>query len=280
MTDFAALAPALLGFGNGLALIVAIGAQNAFLLRVGIEAQRRVVVSVVVFCIVSDAILITAGLLGVGALLEVAPAALTVMRYAGAVFLLAYAAFAARRAWRPARAGLVPSTTEPLLDGGTADDAVGDGRHGRGPVATGAALGEVTGPGAPSGTGGASPTTGTVTLDRPLVGTPARTAGTPRVGALTTRAALLTVAALTWLNPHAYLDTVVLLGSIGNQQGPDDRWTWLGGVLTASVVWFTTVGFGARLLRPVFARPAAWRVLDGFVAVVMTVLGVKLLLGH
>lgn len=279
MTDLAALAPALLGFGNGLALIVAIGAQNAFLLRVGIEAQRRVVVPVVVFCIVSDAILITAGLLGVGALLEVAPAALTVMRYAGAVFLLAYAAFAARRAWRPARTGLVPSTTDPLLDGGASDGAAGAATDARPGVAD-ARDDAVTGPGAPSGTGGASPTTGTVTLDRPRVGTGVRPARSPRAGSLTTRAALLTVAALTWLNPHAYLDTVVLLGSIGNQQGPDDRWTWLGGVLTASVVWFTTVGFGARLLRPVFARPAAWRVLDAFVAVVMAVLGLRLLLGH
>jgi len=278
----AALGPALLGFGNSIALIVAIGAQNAFLLRVGIEGRRHVVVPVVLFCAISDAVLITLGVLGVGALLDVAPAALHVMRLGGAAFLLAYAAFAAVRAIRPRSSGLEPATVEPLGDAATAPAS---------DVATGTALAAEAGLATEAGAGGAHPATGTVTVERPATtdtdtgadtvstgGAPGRRGRTGTATGLTTRAALLTVAAFTWLNPHAYLDTVVLLGSIGNQQGPDDRWWWVAGAVLASITWFSVVGFGARLLRPVFARPGAWRVLDGFVAVVMLALGLKLLL--
>jgi L-lysine exporter family protein LysE/ArgO len=86
---------------------------------------------------------------------------------------------------------------------------------------------------------------------------------------------VLTAAALTWLNPHVYLDTVVLLGAVAAAQG-DLRWHFGAGAAVASVVWFSALGVGARLLRPLFARPGAWRVLDGMVAVVMTVLAVGL----
>jgi L-lysine exporter family protein LysE/ArgO len=84
-----------------------------------------------------------------------------------------------------------------------------------------------------------------------------------------------TCLALTWLNPHVYLDTVVLLGSMASTYG-EHRWQFAAGAGLGSVVWFTGLGFGARLLRPVFARPAAWRVLDGGIAVVMTALAVSL----
>ena len=300
MTFSAALGPLLLGFGNSIALIVAIGAQNAFLLRVGIEGRRGVVVPVVIFCAVSDAVLITLGVLGVGALLDIAPGALHVMRLGGAAFLLAYAAFAAKRAIRPRTSGLEPADVEPLGATGTApvsDVATGTalaaeaGRAveapagGGGTVVGGAVVGGTvvggTGVGGtvvdePGTAGGSTaPTTGTVTLERPRSRPRASGAAT----GLTTRAALLTVAAFTWLNPHAYLDTVVLLGSIGNQQGPDDRWWWVLGAVVASITWFSVVGFGARLLRPLFAKPGAWRVLDAFVAVVMLTLGLKLLIG-
>jgi len=290
----AALGPALLGFGNSIALIVAIGAQNAFLLRVGIEGRRHVVVPVVLFCAISDAVLITLGVLGVGALLDVAPAALHVMRLGGAAFLLAYAAFAAVRAIRPRSSGLEPATVEPLGDAATApasDVATGTALAAEAGRATEVAGTVPAGRGTEVGAGGAHPATGTVTVERPATtdtdtgadtvstgGAPGRRGRTGTATGLTTRAALLTVAAFTWLNPHAYLDTVVLLGSIGNQQGPDDRWWWVAGAVLASITWFSVVGFGARLLRPVFARPGAWRVLDGFVAVVMLALGLKLLL--
>jgi len=92
-------------------------------------------------------------------------------------------------------------------------------------------------------------------------------------------AAVATVIGLTWLNPHVYLDTVIFLGSVGNQQGESARWWWAGGAIAASFLWFFSLGFGARLLRPLFARPGAWRVLDAIIAVVMLALGVKIALG-
>jgi L-lysine exporter family protein LysE/ArgO len=87
-----------------------------------------------------------------------------------------------------------------------------------------------------------------------------------------------TALALTWLNPHVYLDTVVLLGSVAGTHG-DDRWWFGAGAVVGSILWFTGLGYGARLLRPVFARPAAWRVLDAGIAVVMVAIAAGLLLG-
>ncbi len=204
MTHDAALAIAS-GLGFGLSLIVAIGAQNAFVLRQGLLRQH--VLPVVAVCAVSDAVLIVAGIAGLGSLLDLAPWLVDVMRVAGAAFLLTYATLAARRAWRP---GAIDART----DGG------------------GAALWPV----------------------------------------------VTTAVALTWLNPHVYLDTVVLLGSVAGTHG-DDRW-WFGvGAVIASVVWFSALGFGARLLQPVFARPSAWRVLDAIIAVVMVLIAATLLHG-
>lgn len=204
MTHDAALAVAS-GLGFGLSLIVAIGAQNAFVLRQGLLRQH--VLPVVAVCAVSDAVLIVAGIAGLGSLLDLAPWLVDVMRVAGAAFLLTYAALAARRAWRP---GAIDARAD---GGGTA----------LWPVVT-------------------------------------------------------TAVALTWLNPHVYLDTVVLLGSVAGTHG-DDRW-WFGvGAVIASVVWFSALGFGARLLQPVFARPSAWRVLDAIIAVVMVLIAATLLRG-
>ncbi|GAC1376756.1 MAG: hypothetical protein NVSMB43_17170 [Pseudarthrobacter sp.] len=92
-------------------------------------------------------------------------------------------------------------------------------------------------------------------------------------------AALSTVLALTWLNPHVYLDTVLLLGSVANQQTQDLRWWFGAGAIAASVAWFSALGFGARALRPFFARPSSWRILDGIVAAVMLALGIRLAVG-
>lgn len=193
------------GLGFGLSLIVAIGAQNAFLLRQGL--LREHVLAVVAVCAVSDAVLIAAGVAGLGSLLDAAPWLADVMRVGGAVFLLSYAVLAARRAWRPS----VLATRE---------DSAG-------------------------------------TQWRPVVAT---------------------AFALTWLNPHVYLDTLVLLGSVAATHD-DDRW-WFGtGAMVASGVWFTALGYGARLLRPVFARPGAWRVLDALIAVVMLTIAVTLVRG-
>ena len=207
MTAATTLLPALLGLVTGLSLIIAIGAQNAFVLRLGIEGRTRVILPVVAIAALSDAALILAGVLGMGALVTAAPGVMVVVRMVGAAFLVGYGLWAARRAIRP-----------------------------------GALL--VT---------GSSGSTGM-------------------------RLAVGTVLALTWLNPHVYLDTVVFLGAVASQQDPAERWWWAGGAITASLLWFTSLGFGARLLRPVFARPGAWRVLDGAIAVLMLVLGARLAL--
>ncbi len=187
------LTSALAGFAASLVLIVAIGAQNAFVLRQGL--RREHVLPVILTCAISDLALIAAGIAGLGAVVTARPAAVTVIRWAGAAFLLAYAAVAAKRAWRPG--ALKPTDRAPA----------------------------------------------------------------------TLRATLLTCLALTYLNPHVYLDTVLLLGSVA-QQHPH-RWPFGIGAAVASAVWFSALGLGAHRLAPVLSRPAAWRVLDGLIAVVM-----------
>lgn len=204
MTD--ALLAALAGLGLGLSLIVAIGAQNAYVLRQGL--RREHVVAVIVICALSDLVLIGLGVGGAGLVFDTAPWLLPAVRFAGAAFLLGYAILAARRAIRP-RATLTASDT------------------------------------------------------------PVRA----RVGAV-----IATALALTWLNPHVYLDTVVLLGSIASTHG-EHRWAFGAGAGAASIAWFTGLGLGARLLAPVFARPVAWRILDGLIALVMLAIAVSLVLG-
>ena len=198
------LLAALSGFVTGLSLIVAIGAQNAFVLRQGL--RRRHVALVVAVCAVSDLLLILAGVAGIGTLVERAPAVLVVVRWAGAAFLVGYGLLAARRAVR----------------GGRLEAAE----------------------------------------DRPLSPT----------------AVLAAALAFTWLNPHVYLDTVLLVGSIASAHGVTGRWWFAGGASLASISWFTALGFGARALTPVFRRPGAWRVLDAGIAVVMLALAASLLL--
>ena len=198
------------GLGLGLSLIVAIGAQNLFVLRQGI--RREHVLSVALVCAASDAVLIAGGVSGLGLLLEAAPWAVQVARWAGAAFLLAYALLAARRAWRPVDVPTVDVTSVPAA---------------------------------------------------------VRTSRT---------AALLTCLALTWLNPHVYLDTVFLLGSVASTHG-DTRWWFAAGAMFASLAWFLSLAYGARLLGRMFTSPVAWRVLDGIIAVVMALIALSLVLG-
>ena len=181
------------GFFTGLSLIIAIGAQNAYVLRLGL--MRHHVFAVVLFCAVSDAALIIAGVAGLGALIQQLPLLLEIFRYAGAAYLVWFGIGAVRRA-------INPKTLE----------------------AQGEAL--------------------------PLIKT------------------LGTMAALTWLNPHVYLDTVILLGSIGNQFQPNQWWFALGGAL-ASFVWFFSLGYGAKLLSRFMSSVRFWQVLDMAIAVVM-----------
>ncbi|MCP1503406.1 L-lysine exporter family protein LysE/ArgO [Curtobacterium herbarum] len=258
-TPLDALLPALSGLGTGLALIVAIGVQNTYLLRLAVSARLGVVAVAVAVCALSDAALIIAGVLGVGAVVERVPAALLVIRFVGAAFLLTYGVLAARRALRPSGEAI-------RLDERAAEDGV--------PVSAGA--GACAGPGAdgleaaPASRGEGVPPGRAGLGDRRPGGDPAGP---------TMRAAVLTMLVFTWANPHVYLDTLVFLGSVANQQGVDDRWWWTVGAVAASCLWFGALGFGGRLLRPLFAKPLTWRVFDALVAVVMLAFGLALLLG-
>ncbi len=196
------------GLALGLSLIVAIGAQNLFVLRQGIRREHALAVALV--CAASDAILIAVGVSGLGAVLHAVPWLIDAVRWAGAVFLAVYAVLAARRSLRPG--------TE-VLDAGAARAA---GRRGA-----------------------------------PLL------------------PVLLTCLALTWLNPHVYLDTVFLLGSVANTHGAH-RWWFAAGAMAASLLWFSALALGARYLARWLATPRAWRVLDGVIAVVMMALAVSL----
>ncbi|MEP7101715.1 MAG: LysE/ArgO family amino acid transporter [Burkholderiales bacterium] len=193
------------GFATSAALIVAIGAQNAFVLRQGIKREH--VLAVVLVCALSDALLITLGVAGIGSLVQGSPTLLTIARYGGAAFLIGYGLLAARRALH----------AESM----------------------------------------------TATADAPL----------------SLRAAIAACLAFTYLNPHCWLDTVVLLGSIAGQQPADSRAAFGIGATSASFVWFFALGFGARALRGVFARPIAWKVLDALIALVMWGIAASLLSG-
>ena len=187
-------------------LIVAIGAQNAFVLRQGL--LRRHVAVVVGLCAVSDALLVALGVFGVGLVLAHSPLLLWSLRWAGAIFLAGYALRAGMRAWRGAPAALAD----------------------------------------------------------------ARAAESP-MGA--TVAATL---ALTYLNPHVYLDTVLLLGTVGAQHAAPLRWSFAAGAAAASAMWFSALGFGAATLSPWLHRPGVWRAIDSIVALVMAAVALQLVL--
>lgn len=190
------------GFATTMALIAAIGAQNAFVLRQGIRGEH--VLPVVAVCTVSDLLLITAGIAGFGALVAAHPDIVTLTTLGGAAFLIGYGLLAVRRAAKP----------------------------------------------------------GTLT---PADAAPAR---------LT--AVLATCLALTFLNPHVYLDTVILLGALANEHR-ESKWLFGIGAVTASAVWFAALGFGAKRLGHLFASPRAWRILDAAIAVTMIGLGISLI---
>jgi L-lysine exporter family protein LysE/ArgO len=195
---------AISGFLLSLGLIVAIGAQNAFVLRQGL--RREHVFAVCAICAASDAILIAAGVAGFGVLVMAVPWLAPLMRFGGAAFLFFYALRSLWSAWHN-HGALNP-----------ADD-----------------------------------------LKKSLGAT------------------LLTCLAFTWLNPHVYLDTIMLVGSISTRYS-GRRMEFALGAMTASMVFFFALGYGARLLRPLFANPSAWRVLDALIGVTMLALAVKLAL--
>jgi len=199
------LSAAVSGFIAAAGLIIAIGAQNAFVLRQGL--QQRHVGLVVLVCMMGDIVLIIAGVAGIGALVQQWPWLLQLLRFGGAAFLAIYGLLAARRA---------------ITGGGELAPANAAKQHWR------------------------------------LV--------------------LLTALAFTFLNPHVYLDTMVLLGSLSTRYPVETRWAFAAGACCASTAWFSALGFGARLLLPVFRNPKAWRALDTIMAIFMFALSLLLLL--
>jgi L-lysine exporter family protein LysE/ArgO len=196
------LSAILAGFLLGGSLIIAIGAQNAFVLRQGL--LQRHVLPVVLFCAVSDATLIVLGVAGFGEAIKAAPALLKAVQWGGAAFLVWYGFSAFRRAFRA----------------NVMEAAAGEG--------------------------------------------------------LSLNAAIAQCAAFTWLNPHVYLDTVILVGGLSTAFG-ENRWWYAVGAATASFVWFFSLGYGARLLIPVFRKPVAWKALDIGIGCVMWLLAAKIL---
>ena len=192
------------GLTLSLGLIVAIGAQNAFVLRQGL--RREHVGAVVLFCAVSDALLISAGVLGMAQALGNSPGLARALALGGAAFLAVYG-------WRALQRARVPQRMEASAEG----------------------------------------------------------------SGLSRSAALAQAAAFTLLNPHVYLDTVLLVGSIGAQQPVPLQPVFVAGASVASLGWFTALGFGARWLAPWFARPRAWQVLDGLIGLTMLTLAALLL---
>jgi L-lysine exporter family protein LysE/ArgO len=191
----------LTGFLTGLSLIVAIGAQNAFVLRQGL--LKKNVLVIVLICAVSDATLITLGVLGLGALISALPWLLEVIRWVGVAFLVWYGSTSLKRFMK----------NESLKA-------------------------------AEAGSGNLKQT-------------------------------VLTTLALTFLNPHVYLDTVIFIGGIANQFG-DKKWFFVIGAVTASFIWFFSLGFGASKASVVMSKPAFWKILDVFIAAVMFSLAITL----
>ncbi|MFF2274249.1 LysE/ArgO family amino acid transporter [Agromyces sp. NPDC058126] len=242
------LSSALAGLGLGLSLIVAIGAQNVFVLRQGI--RREHVFAVAAICALSDLALIFVGVSGIGAVLAAVPWLVEVIRWVGAAFLVGYGLLAARRALKPGGEALVAEEE--------ATDAVEPADAGAGT------------PTASADSAASARTTAPATVLTPTRSRAARSTLAP---------VLLTCLALTWLNPHVYLDTVFLLGSVANSHG-DGRWAFAAGAGAASLVWFFALAYGARLLGRVLATPRAWRILDGVIAVVMFAIAASLVLPH
>lgn len=201
-TALAGPASALTGFGTGFGFIVAIGPQNAWVLRQGV--RREHIGLVIAICALSDLILIATGTSSIGVLAGAAPWALEALRWGGVAYLIAFALSSFRSALRPG------------------------------------ALGETTA--------------------RPAASVAATTLG------------------LTWLNPHVYLDTVLMLGTVTNNFGPT-RWWAAAGACATSIVWFTGLGLGARALSGPLSSPRTWRAVDAVVGCVMVGVAARLALG-
>ena len=190
------------GLITGLSLIVAIGAQNAFILRLGLMRSH---IGIAVFiCALSDALLIFLGTAGMGAVVQSHKSILKAVSWVGAAYLLYFAVSAGRRVFKSES---LESSAEVIMS---------------------------------------------------------------------KKSVVLAVLGFTWLNPHVYLDTVLLVGSIGSQFG-NQRWIFATGASIASVLWFTGLGYGSKAAARIMARPITWKILDIFIAIVMTTIAITLI---
>ena len=194
------------GFLLSISLIMAIGAQNAFVLKQGLKKHH--VFWVCLVCAISDAVLIFLGIVGFGAIVETFPMVESVARYGGALFLFGYGSKSFISAFR---------TSHTLEPEGEVPDALSK--------------------------------------------------------------TVLACLAFTWLNPHAYLDTVVLIGSIATQYEGTSRLQFGAGAIAASIVFFFSLGYGARFLAPLFHQPVAWKILDFVIAMIMFAIAISLVMG-
>ncbi len=199
------LSAILKGVSLSASLIMAIGSQNAHVLRMGL--RREHVLMTVACCVVCEALLISAGVLGIGQVLQRFPELLVWAKWGGALFLLYYGGRAFHAAWQNQSLQIQAAGQK-----------------------------------------------------------------------LPWQGALIAVLAVTLLNPHVYLDTVILLGSVAAQQGPQAKWWFALGAVINAVVWYSLLGYGARVLSPWFAKPIAWRVLDYLIAAMMFALSASLIL--
>ncbi|AXT72962.1 LysE/ArgO family amino acid transporter [Vibrio sp. dhg] len=199
------IASAITGFTTGAGLLMCIGSQNAFVLKQGL--LRHHLFAVASICILSDIVLISSGIAGLGTLIKHWPNLMEMFRYAGAIFLAWTALSSAKQAWH-GKSQLTPSAD-----------------------------------------------------------------GLPQ-----TKTVILTCLGFTWLNPHVYLDTVFMIGSLSMPYSGVEKWKFAMGALSASVVWFVAITYGAKVLLPLFRNPHAWRILDAVVAMMMGYLSVSLLI--
>ncbi|MCQ9369136.1 LysE family transporter [Brevibacterium sp. 50QC2O2] len=254
------ISSAVAGCLAGWSLIVAVGPQNAFLLRQGLK--RSHIGAVIAVCALADCVLIAAGNLGIGALIAAAPWFTTALRWLGAAYLIYFAIQSFRSA---ARAQGLDADSAPVAKG---DPGAGNAGH--------PGTGGEGGLGAKARTedaGAAAPTdSGARRLDSESSESPRSTRARS-----TLRPVMLTTLAITFLNPGVYLDTVALLGTLSHQY-PGDSWWFSVGAMFGSISWFIFLGLGARALAPLVAKPAVWRCIDVGIGLLILFLALRLLL--
>lgn len=241
--DNAAMSIMINGFFVGLSLIIAIGPQNAFLLRQGIA--RVGVTAAIITCLLSDILLILGGTAGVGVIVGHAPIVLTALKWFGFCYLLYFAYTCFRDAWRPTTTLGAQPDAETAPPAATSDTS----EHQPAPGATGSSVAVVH-----------------------------RTRSVPATKRHTWVQPALAAAAMTWLNPAAYLDALVMLGNLANQHGEVGRWWFAGGAIAASAAWFPTLGYSAAKLAKPLSNPRINSIVNAAIGVIMVLIACRLIL--